>query len=84
MELRLDVYQPEWDGRYDNLARPAYILVHPGGNRDGNKSFPAIVQGARFFARRGFVAFSIGYRLSGEYGLYPGLRWLDFQAPTHP
>jgi acetyl esterase len=57
-QLGLDVYQPAKQGK----NRPAVVVVHGGGWTAGDKSWFA-QQGNRL-AERGFVAFSINYRLA--------------------
>jgi acetyl esterase/lipase len=56
--LKLDLYQPVGDGV---TRRPAIIWVHGGGFSAGDKSGGA--DWATSFARRGYVAVSLGYRL---------------------
>jgi acetyl esterase/lipase len=63
VQLRLDLYQPSGDAV---ARRPAVIWVHGGGFTAGDKSSGATQ--ATFFARRGFVAASINYRLLSEDG----------------
>ncbi len=59
VELALDVYEPRGD---TETARPALIFIHGGGFIAGDKSSgrPYCEQ----FARRGYFAVSIAYRLS--------------------
>lgn len=58
--ILLDIYYP--DTLIDSLRkRPAVMLMHGGGHRTGNKK--AQKRQCRAFAKRGFVAISIGYRL---------------------
>jgi acetyl esterase/lipase len=59
--LLLDLYEPAGDTVTD---RPAIVLVHGGGFVAGTKSDPNYVQIAETFARRGYVAVSIDYRLA--------------------
>jgi acetyl esterase/lipase len=59
--LRLDLYEPPGDAA---PARPAVVVIHGGGFTGGNKSDPQMVALANVFARRGFVAISIAYRLA--------------------
>jgi acetyl esterase/lipase len=59
--LRLDLYQPAGD--HDKL-RPAIVWVHGGGFFEGDKGDPALKALAERFARRGYVAISMNYRLS--------------------
>lgn len=57
-KLGLDVYQPAKKGR----DRPAVVIIHGGGWRMGDKQLFAD-QGNQL-AQRGFVAFSVNYRLA--------------------
>jgi hypothetical protein len=61
--LLLDVYYPEGN-RSD--SKPAMVLIHGGRFREGDKEKPELVDIARFFTRRGYVCFSISYRLLGD------------------
>ena len=63
VELELDLYLPRGD---TVTRRPALIWVHGGGFTAGDKSSGATQ--ATFFARRGYVAASINYRLLSEDG----------------
>ena len=77
--LLLDVYEPE-----DAPAnRPAMILIHGGGFQAGSRTHPALVEHAHYFAARGWVVFSIGYRLLRHLGTVPEA-WQTFadQAAT--
>lgn len=58
--LLLDVYEPQGDRA---STRPAVVIVHGGGFVTGRKDEADIARLARDFARRGFVAVSIDYRL---------------------
>jgi len=58
VDLKLDLYQPAGD---TVAKRPAYVWVHGGGFSHGDKSSGAGM--ASFFARLGYVAVSINYRL---------------------
>ncbi len=59
--LTLDAYVPRGDKRRD---KPAIMVIH-GGAFAGGK--PRDLEGvARYFAERGFAAFSISYRLLGD------------------
>lgn len=72
--LALDVYEPE--GASEGVARPALILAFGGAFHRGNKESDEFdneghrntpVSGyCREFARRGYMAFSIDYRLVQE------------------
>jgi len=57
-QLGLDVYQPAKKG----TSRPAVVVVHGGGWTAGDKSWFA--QQSNQLAERGFVAFSVNYRLA--------------------
>ena len=57
-QLALDVYQPAKKGK----DRPAVVVVHGGGWTAGDKSLFA--QQSSQLAQRGFVAFSVDYRLA--------------------
>lgn len=56
--LRLDVYQPVGDTL---AARPAIVWIHGGGFVGGSRADLADI--ATAYARRGYVTFSIDYRL---------------------
>jgi N-acetylglucosamine-6-sulfatase len=89
VDLRLDLYQPQGDTA---PARPVLVFVHGGGFVGGDKS-----NGQRWadeFARRGWVAVSIEYRLSQGNQATVGipaavsdarqaLRWLRTVATTY-
>jgi hypothetical protein len=58
--LLMDVYMP--DPEIDNIEnRPLIVLMHGGAFMIGNKSQMSFV--AREYAKRGYVAVSVGYRL---------------------
>lgn len=61
--LLLDAYYPVDDSGTD---KPAIILIHGGTFQEGSKEKEEIVEFAQYFARRGFVAFSIDYRKTGD------------------
>lgn len=58
--LTLDVYQPRGD---TVTARPAVVWVHGGGFSGGDKAQGVSPTLARTFARLGYVAVSINYRV---------------------
>ncbi len=64
VDLLLDVYQPP--RRSDAATRPAVVLVHGGGFAAGARSMHAA--DALGWARRGFVAITIDYRLDPDAG----------------
>jgi acetyl esterase/lipase len=72
MSLKLDVYLP--DNKLKN--RPAIVLIHGGGFSGGTKEHRHIVNMAKYFASRGWVAFSIDYRLRKHKGTLPQ-EWVD-------
>lgn len=59
--LRLDLYEPTGD---TVGARPVIVLVHGGSFRSGTRTSPEIVDQANTYARQGYVAASISYRLA--------------------
>ena len=70
--LLLDAYVPQGAG--DN--RPAVVVIHGGGFTGGSRSsFPPVAI-AEYFASRGWVAFSIDYRVSTDFGTIPQ-QWVD-------
>lgn len=74
--LDLDVYTPTGD---TVTSRPAIIWVHGGSFRGGDKSSGELVDEARVFAKKGFVNFSINYRLTnaGCSASAPGTQCVD-------
>ncbi|AUC16692.1 hypothetical protein BTO06_16740 [Tenacibaculum sp. SZ-18] len=66
-QLKLDAYVP------DNtlLNRPAVLLIHGGGFKGGSKDVSQMTHLANYFAERGWVAFSINYRLQADLGTIP-------------
>ncbi|MEM6725757.1 MAG: alpha/beta hydrolase [Bacteroidota bacterium] len=77
--LLLDAYVPD-----NNLTnRPAVLLIHGGGFINGSRKDGNIVRFAEYFASRGFVAFSISYRLSGNLGTVPQA-WVDYGLANVP
>jgi len=58
--LLLDLYQPSGDTA---PSRPAFIWIHGGGFTDGDKASYFDADKASTFAKRGYVAISINYRL---------------------
>ena len=67
MDLLLDVYEPDNDFQ----MRPAVVFIHGGGFTGGDKSAGAAFAMLSYLAERGFVGFSINYRLLGDYGTIP-------------
>lgn len=79
IDLLLDVYVP--DNELDN--RPVIMLIHGGGFIGGSRTAGAMVNLAQYFASRGWVAFSIDYRLLDEYGTIPQ-EWLNYNPFLEP
>ncbi len=73
MSLELDVYEPI--GAPDN--RPVIAIIHGGAFKEGDKSDTQYQALGNYFASRGWVAFSINYRLEGDKGSVPQ-EWADF------
>jgi len=68
MDLLLDVYQPVRD---NPPAMPVIVFIHGGGFRGGSHKKPEFREMARSFASRGWVAFSIDYRVLSHHGTLP-------------
>jgi len=68
MDLLLDVYEPV---RFDDAVMPAIVMIHGGGFNGGSKRTGWISEWAPWFAARGWVVYSIDYRVSGDYGTLP-------------
>jgi len=60
-KLYLDMYEPVGD---TETKRPAIVMVHGGGFVSGDKTHSKYIQFGNDFAKRGFVAVSINYRLA--------------------
>jgi acetyl esterase/lipase len=67
--LKLDLYQPTGDTQ---TKRPALVWVHGGSFCCGDKTSPEIVDEANTFAKLGYVAVSINYRLLAPAGSCSG------------
>jgi len=81
----LDVYAPE---HLSGPKPPIIVLIHGGGWIGGDKN--AFGGGAMEFARRGYIAASLSYRLTGIQGLpipildcKSAIRWLRAHADTY-
>ncbi len=61
--LLLDSYTPVDD---TNVSRPAIVFIHGGGFRFGNSA--SLATEASAYAQRGYVTFSINYRLDPDNG----------------
>lgn len=80
MDLIVDVYEPIGAPPTD---KPALIIVHGGGFKIGSPTERPLQTWAHFFAARGFVCFSIDYRVAKFYGSIPG-DWPTDPASVHP
>ena len=68
IDLLLDVYEPE---RSDDAIMPAIVMIHGGGFNGGSKTTGWISQWAPWYAARGWVVYSVDYRVSGDFGTLP-------------
>jgi para-nitrobenzyl esterase len=73
LDLQMDIYKPDNDAS----KRPAIILIHGGGFNGGSRTDPNIVNLANYFSSRGWVAFSISYRLNEDDGTVP-TEWVTY------
>ena len=72
----MDIYTPDGD---NCINRPLIILAHGGSFIGGSKTNPTMVDLCETFAKRGYVAASINYRLatsSTVLGPFSGLFWM--------
>lgn len=76
--LTLDVYEPDEDTTQN---RPVVLLVHSGGFWTGDSLMRSMVRAGNYFAERGWVCFSINYRLHGDRAIAPK-GWLK-NRPTY-
>jgi para-nitrobenzyl esterase len=77
-DLTLDVYLPK-DGA--KVGKPAIVLIHGGGFKQGHSKQGTFRNMAEYFASRGWVAVSINYRLTSDFGLAPE-SWLALTPAT--
>lgn len=77
--LLMDSYVPD----NDLQNRPLLMLIHGGGFSGGSKQQEALVDIANYYASRGFVVFSIDYRLRGDMGTIPQ-EWIDATTNVDP
>ena len=70
--LELDVYAPD----NQEEGRPALVVIHGGGFLGGSNEKRAFVELSNQYASRGWVVFSINYRLAAQRGTVPA-SWLD-------
>jgi dipeptidyl aminopeptidase/acylaminoacyl peptidase len=79
ISLLMDSYVPD-----NNLQnRPLLMLIHGGGFTGGTKQQEPLVDMANYYASRGFVVFSIDYRLRGDKGTVPQ-DWIDASSDIAP
>lgn len=81
----LDLFYPEAS---DGPLRPGMVIVHGGGWRGGDKGGGQWRQLPIAFAKRGYVAISVNYRLTDEapspaqiHDVKAAVRWLRANAP---
>ena len=79
MDLKLDIYYPE----NNTKRKPAILLIHGGAFQGGDKTDANIVNLANYFASRGWVAFSINYRLRRNIGTVP-TEWIQYAQNSVP
>ena len=70
--LELDVYAPD----NQEEGRPALVIIHGGGFFGGSNEQGALVELSNQYASRGWVVFSINYRLAAQRGTVPA-SWLN-------
>ncbi len=90
--LRLDLYQPSGDTQ---TGRPAVVWVHGGGFSSGDKATGPVVDLSNTFAKLGYVAVSINYRLlrpeapqavaaiAAKHDAQAAVRWLRANAARY-
>lgn len=78
MDLKLDIYEPTSKSAAVPVpaVKPAYVMMHGGGNAAGAKGGLNIYV-AEWWAARGFVVFDINYRLASDKGLLPTIPTTD-------
>ena len=79
VSLLMDSYVPD----NDLQNRPLLMLIHGGGFSGGSKQQEALVDMSNYYASRGFVVFSIDYRLRGDMGTIPQ-EWIDVTTNIDP
>jgi para-nitrobenzyl esterase len=73
LPLRLDAYIPD----NNQVKRPAIVFIHGGGFIGGSKRQTQLVNLCKYFASRGWVTFSVDYRLKKDVGTVPS-EWLEY------
>jgi alpha/beta superfamily hydrolase len=81
VSLKLDLYQPKNDTM---KHRPLVVIIHGGSFLEGTRDDAFCTATAAYFAKRGFVAASIEYRLGIDPGalLNPAIFQQQFGAAT--
>ena len=79
LPLYMDSYVPE----NNSQNRPLLMLIHGGAFVGGSKQQDAIVDMANYYASRGFVVFSIDYRLRDQMGTIPQ-EWINATSGGAP
>jgi acetyl esterase/lipase len=75
VDLLLDVYEPK---NAPGEKKPVLMIIHGGGFVGGSKTQKQLTMFGEFFAARGFVCFSVDYRVAKQEGSLPS------QWPTDP
>jgi len=68
MDLTLDAYVPKGAPAE---GKPAWVVIHGGGFVGGSPTQGQIVKFCEYFAERGFVSFSVDYRVAKHRGTIP-------------
>jgi predicted esterase len=79
MPLLMDSYVPN----NNTQNRPLLMLIHGGGFSGGTKQQEPLVDMANYYAARGFVVFSIDYRLKDDKGTVPQ-EWVEASSNIAP
>ncbi|GAB1309349.1 hypothetical protein KH5_20320 [Urechidicola sp. KH5] len=79
MPLLMDSYVPN----NNSQNRPVLMLIHGGGFVGGTKQQEPLVDMAHYYSARGFVVFSIDYRLRDNKGTVPQ-EWIDGSSDIPP
>ena len=79
LPLYMDSYVPE----NNSQNRPLLMLIDGGAFVGGSKQQDAIVDMANYYASRGFVVFSVDYRLRDHMGTIPQA-WIDASSVGNP
>ena len=77
--LLMDSYVPD----NNSQNRPMLLLIHGGAFVGGSKQQEALVDMANYYASRGFVVFSMDYRLRDDTGTIPQ-EWIDAASSGAP